>query len=120
MKKVMKDIFQKLFSEYIIHTRNLKQALNQGLVFRNVHRVITFNKNAWLKPYIDMNTDLRRKAINDFEKDFCKLMNNAILKKLGKMLGNIEILNLSQQKKEETIWCRNQVILQQSSSQKIY
>ena len=50
-----------------------KQALNHGLVLRKVHRVIEFNQNAWLKPYIDMNTDLRAKAKNDFEKDFFKV-----------------------------------------------
>ena len=46
-------------TEYIIHTRNLMQALNDGLVSKKVHNVIKFNQNAWLKPYIDMNTDLK-------------------------------------------------------------
>ena len=45
-------------TEYVIHIRNLKQALNHGLVSKNVHRVIKFNQKAWLKPYIDMNTEL--------------------------------------------------------------
>ena len=48
-------------TEYDIHIRNLKQALNHGLVLKNVYRVIKFNQNAWLKPYIDMNNKLRRK-----------------------------------------------------------
>ena len=71
--------------EYVLHIRNLKQALNHGLVLKKVHRVILFNQNAWLKPYIDMNTDLRRKTKNDFEKDFFNLMNYAVLVKLWKM-----------------------------------
>ena len=57
-------------TEYVIHIRNLKQALNHGLVLKKVHRVIKFNQNTRLKPYIDMNTDLRKKAKSDFEKDF--------------------------------------------------
>ena len=64
-------------NEYVIHIRNLKQALNHGLVLGKVHKGIKFNQNAWLKPYIHMNTNLRKKVKNDFEKDFFKLMNNA-------------------------------------------
>ena len=56
--------------EYVIHIRNLKQALNKGLVVKKVHRLIKLNQNAWQKPYIDINTDLRKKAKNDFAKDF--------------------------------------------------
>ena len=47
-------------TEYVIHLRNLKQALNHGLVLKKVHKVIKSNQNAWLKPHIDMNTDLRK------------------------------------------------------------
>ena len=65
-------------TEYLIHIGNLKQALNHVLVLKKVHRVVKFNQNAWLNSYIDMNTDLRKTAKNDFEKYFFKLMNNLI------------------------------------------
>ena len=63
-------------NNYIVHTRSLKQALNHGLILKKVHRVIQFNQEICLKEYIDMNTELRKQAKNDFEKDFFKLMNN--------------------------------------------
>ena len=48
-------------TEYVIHIRNLKQALNHGLILQKVYGVIRFNQRAWLKPYIDMNTKIRQK-----------------------------------------------------------
>ena len=64
-----------------MHIKSLKQALNHGLKFKKIHRIIEFNQEAWLKPYIDMNTELRKVASNDFEKDFHKLMNNVVFRK---------------------------------------
>ena len=57
-------------TEYVIHIRNLKQASNYKLILKKVHKVIKFNQNTWLKPYIDINADVRKKAKNDFVKDF--------------------------------------------------
>ena len=72
--------------KYIVHIKSLKQALNHGLKFKKIYRIIEFNQKAWLKPYIDMNTELRKLATDDFEKDLFKLMNNAVF---GKTVKNI-------------------------------
>ena len=72
--------------KYVIHVNSLKQVLNHGLKFKKIHRVIEFNQKEWLKPYIDMNNELRKAAKNDFEKDLFKLMNNSVF---GKAMENI-------------------------------
>ena len=77
-----------------LHVRNLKPALNHGLLLKNFHRVVKFNQKAWLKPYIDMNTKLRQKEKDNFEKEFSKYMTNAVLGKTMEDMRNIEILNL--------------------------
>ena len=66
---------------YVVYIRALKQELNHELILKKVHRVIQFIQIAWLKPYIDLNTKLGKKAKNFFEKDLFKLMNNAVYKK---------------------------------------
>ena len=73
---------------YIIHLRVLKQTMNHELMLEKINRVINFNQEIWLKPYIDMNTvntELRTKTKNDFEKDFFKLMNSSVF---GKPMEN--------------------------------
>ena len=72
--------------KYVVYIRALKQAQNHGLIFKKVHRVNRFNQKAQLKPCIDLNTKLRKKAKNDFERDFFKLMNNSVF---GKTMENV-------------------------------
>ena len=83
-KKLVCNLFNE--KKYVAHINTLKQALSHGLKLKKIHRVTEFNQEAWLKPYIDMNTELRKLAKNDFEKELFKLVNNSVF---GKTMENI-------------------------------
>ena len=61
--KPVPNLYEK--TEYVIQIKNLRQALNHGLV-KKLHRIVNFNQKAWLKSYIFISTELRKKAKNNF------------------------------------------------------
>ena len=68
LKKLICNVQDK--EKYVVHIRDLKQALNHGLELKRVHRVIRFNQKACLKPYIEMNTKIKKRSKQWFWKRF--------------------------------------------------
>ena len=105
---ITKDKAEKLLltlkdkKNYVVYYRNLQLYLSLGMRLKKVHIVIAFDQKDWMEPYIRLNTKLRKKATSDFEKNFFKLMNNAVFGKTMENLRNrtnIVLVRVNEQKK---------------------
>ena len=86
VEKLLPNLWDKV--SYVVHYKNLKLYQELGLKIKKIHRGIKFREEPWMKSYIELNTVLRTKGKNDFEKDFFKLMNNSVFDKTMENIRN--------------------------------
>ena len=75
VKKLVTNLINK--NNYVIHYRNLQQCLELGMKLKKIRRVLKFKQKDWMKPYIDFNTQKRKGATNEADKNHFKLLFNA-------------------------------------------
>ena len=84
VEKLLPNLMNK--SKDVVHYHNLQFYLSLGMKLKKIQRVLEFKHSTWMEPYIRMNTELRKKAMSDFEKDLYKLMKNSVI---GKTIENL-------------------------------
>ena len=108
--KLQKSLHMKLIphlnehKNYVIHYRNLKFIKELGASIDKVHNIISFQQKPWLKDYIDLNTNKRKAAKNEFEKDFFKLINNSCYGKTMENVRNRVHVKLTTSEKKAVKW----------------
>ena len=97
-KKLLPDLTNK--KKYVCSLKNLQFYLKQGLVLKKIHRVFTADQSAFLKPYIDFNSDKRQNCSSEFESEFFKLCNNSIYGKTIEDLRKRSRVDIVKEEKE--------------------
>lgn len=92
IEKLCATLYDK--ERYVVHIKNLQQAISHGLELTKVHRVLKFKQSAWMKKYIELNNKRRSEATSKTEKDLCKLMNNSVFGKTIENVLNRRIIHL--------------------------
>ena len=85
IKKLIPNLGDK--TNYVVHYGNLQLYLSLGMKLTKIHGVLKFKQFDWMKKYINFNTEKRKNAANDFEKDFFKLIINSVY---GKTMENLQ------------------------------
>ena len=83
-KKLIPNLYPK--KNYVVHYRKLKYYLSKRWILTKVHKILEFKQSPWMKPYIDFNTERRKEATNEADKNLFKLLNNAVY---GKTMENM-------------------------------
>ena len=97
-QKLILDLHDK--NIYIVYYKTLKFYETMGIKIKKIHRTISFDEEAWLKEYIDNNTENRKRATCDFEKDIWKLLNNSFYGKTVENQRNRMSVKFSNEEKE--------------------
>ena len=71
---------------YAVHYRDLQYYLSKGLILTKAHRILEFKQSARMRPYIDFNTERRKEATKEADKNLFKKLNNAVY---GKTMENM-------------------------------
>ena len=104
-KKLAPNLLPK--KNYILHYRNLKFYKEQGMIITKVHRILEFDQEPWLAPYINFNTKMRAQSTSSFAKDFFKLLNNSIFGKTQENLRNrISVKIITDEKVAKKLVCK--------------
>ena len=87
-KKLIPNLYPK--KNYVVHYRKLKYYLSKRWILTKVHKILEFKQSPWMKPYNEFNTERRKEATNEADKNIFKLLNNAVY---GKTMENMKKTN---------------------------